>query len=631
MATAQPARPDARPIPDSSPQIAASDAQVLAAFLLRAARRGNALTVLRHITRAMLPAAIGSALGVLAYRFYLLSPPQGVPAAALPPILLAGSALAGAVLGWRRRVGPSEAARDADKKWKLHDLLASGWAFAQPAKSRSAHAVSTPFVPPLVGVAAAKARGLSIKELYPLRVERSAQVLAVSLGALLGASLMSDNPYFLDEEQRKVNATLKRAGQKMQRAAQAARQDKKLSQDARAQIAARRMEALAQRMQGGRMTRKQALLSLDQLKRDMARAGKPNPSSPSPSQMQKLRDALAGGSYQTDEARKMQSELKQKRDDQAAKNLDELARKLEENKFGSQQERDKAANDMEQAARALRRSGKSNEDAAKQLEEAAKSLRQNQSPGQQQNGPQQNGQQNGQQGQSGTGPGSDQLRKMAQDLRSSQGGDSTRDMMERIEEAERSAGGGDSNGQGGAGQGQSGQGQEGAQEGKDGKGQGQNGKGRGNGRGAGAGAGGGDGRQVASPGRDLRASNPTRGEGGGAGLGPRSNIKGGQGAGGGISKQRIGQSNDSRKWADVWSDRLPQARQQTDRIKGQMGQNGESERLQTRGEAKGGAARTPYYDVYESYKRDAEDAIARENVPPAYRDSVKQYFDRMKP
>ena len=58
---------------------------------------------------------------------------------------------------------------------------------------------------------------------------------------------------------------------------------------------------------------------------------------------------------------------------------------------------------------------------------------------------------------------------------------------------------------------------------------------------------------------------------------------------------------------------------------------GEAEQWQTQGEVRGGTARTPYYDVYESYKRDAEDAIARENVPPAYRDSVKEYFDRVKP
>jgi hypothetical protein len=62
-----------------------------------------------------------------------------------------------------------------------------------------------------------------------------------------------------------------------------------------------------------------------------------------------------------------------------------------------------------------------------------------------------------------------------------------------------------------------------------------------------------------------------------------------------------------------------------------MGENGEMEQLRTRTEAKGGPVKTPYYDVYESYKKDAEDAVSREAVPPAYREPVKNYFDSIKP
>jgi hypothetical protein len=53
--------------------------------------------------------------------------------------------------------------------------------------------------------------------------------------------------------------------------------------------------------------------------------------------------------------------------------------------------------------------------------------------------------------------------------------------------------------------------------------------------------------------------------------------------------------------------------------------------MPTKGEAKGGQVKTPYYEVYESYKRDAEEAVGRESVPPAYKQPVKDYFESIKP
>jgi hypothetical protein len=546
MATADILRPQSRPA-----EIASGDAQVLEGFLARAARRRNAQVIARHVTRALIPAVIGSTLGVLAYRFYLLQVPENITPALLPITLILGAAGVGAILGWRRRAGLFETAREADTHFKLHDLLASAFSFARPQRVSTAPSTSgdsMPFVPPLVSQAAQATKNLPLKELYPLRFDRSSQVLGVSLLALLGSSVMKDNPYFLSPEQKQLNATLQKEGEKLKRAAKAAREDKKLSQNTRAQIAARRLEALAQKMQGGRISKKQALLGLDQLKRELDGASKPNASTPSPGDMQKLRDALASGSYQTDEAKRMQAELKNRRDPDAAAKLDDLARKLEKNSFGNQQQRDKAANDLEEAARALRRAGEQNDQAARQIEEAAKSLRQNQNPNQQQGQQNQQGQQQGQQGQNSqqqgqqgqqgqqqnqqggqqgsSGGASNELRKMAENLRSNGGGssDSVREMMKRIEEAENSTGGAGSSqenqqggqqgqGQQGQGQGQNGQGQgkgQGQGQGKSGAGKGQNGSGQGQSPGQGEG-GSGDGRQGVSPGQDLKPSNPTKG------------------------------------------------------------------------------------------------------------------------
>ena len=79
----------------------------------------------------------------------------------------------------------------------------------------------------------------------------------------------------------------------------------------------------------------------------------------------------------------------------------------------------------------------------------------------------------------------------------------------------------------------------------------------------------------------------------------------------------------------MWSDRLPKTQKKLDRVTGKMGDQGEVEQLPTRTEAQGGPVRTPYYEVYESYKKDAEDAISKEAVPPAYKRPVKEYFESL--
>jgi hypothetical protein len=92
----------------------------------------------------------------------------------------------------------------------------------------------------------------------------------------------------------------------------------------------------------------------------------------------------------------------------------------------------------------------------------------------------------------------------------------------------------------------------------------------------------------------------------------------------------VKRTGDRRRWEDVWTDNLPNTQKKLSRIKGKYGDNGETEQLATRTEAKGGSASTPYYEVYESYKKDAEDAVSKENVPPAYKQPVKDYFESLK-
>ena len=144
-------------------------------------------------------------------------------------------------------------------------------------------------------------------------------------------------------------------------------------------------------------------------------------------------------------------------------------------------------------------------------------------------------------------------------------------MLDKIKEAERNTGG------------NSGQGQQQGQ----GSGQGQQGENAG---------------QSVTPGKDLQPTDPHGAVGGGAGLGSRKNAQGSQ-SGGGVSKLKAKRTGDKRRWQDVWTDRLPKTRQKIDRITGKLGDSGEMQQLPTKTEAKGGTATTPYYNVYESYKK----------------------------
>lgn len=236
--------------------------------------------------------------------------------------------------------------------------------------------------------------------------------------------------------------------------------------------------------------------------------------------------------------------------------------------------------------------------------------------GQQQSG-QQPGQQSGQQpGQQGGGQqslsnGADALRQMAQGMQSGQGqgqgqsganSEALQRMLSQIRDAECQAGSGGAC----------------------------NNPGQSPGSGKSGFGGNGQGQPSLTPGKDLKPSDPHSAVGGGPGLGPRNNVKGYNNQGGGLSNQKAKRTGDKRRWGDVWAPKLPGTRKKIDRITGNLSK-GEVEQLQIEGNAKGGPVKTPYYDVYETYKKEADDAVGKEVVPPAYKQPVKDYFDSLKP
>ncbi len=556
--------------------------------------------------------------------------------------------------------------------------------FPRYATSTAPVASTTGLVPALVDEAAARAQSLDPRRVYPLRFDRRAQILAVLSAVLVGVTLMPDFPLFQTPAQKLQVAAMQAAGEKLVTVAKNVQRATLPKAEEERQLA-KRLEKLGQKMVRGRMTKRAALTELGELKNQLQKAKTSNQKQKSEGAAQ-IAEALRDAPLQSQVGRKVQKELSDNKADEAAKSLEKLADALDKGQV-SEAEKQKAAQDLQKTAKDLReRGGEANKKAADQLEQAAKQLQQPQQksgdpkspqgsqsqntppqgkqgaqsqqpeqPKQEQKGPQganqqkqspsQNGQQSpqqqagqqqpsqqganqqqqggkqeGQQQQSGQQQGgqqqpggdksaSDALRDMAQGLRqgnSNGNSQNMQDMMAKLREAE-------------------------AQTGTNGGSQFGQGKPSTSSLKAGSGCPpGADCRGSVKPGKDLISTDPRGLVKGGAGLGPRNNAGGVQ-KGGGVSNKKSERTGDKRRYADVWSDTLPKTRSKIDRVKGKWGGSGEIEQMPTRGEAKGGEVKTPYYEVYESYARDKEEAVARESVPPAYKQPVKDYFESIKP
>ena len=616
----------------SSTTSSAEAASTLRHNLNRLTSRRNQQTLWREVARSLMVGTGLAAVAVLAHRFYLVDGEWWMPA-----LLLVAALAIGIRNGLSHRSGLFAAAIDADQSLGLQDRLSSALAFVQPDAVRraqpvrvganwwarlssrlaprvvyqtSASAESTQLVPALVQDAAARSATLDPRRVYPAKLDRTTQLLALFTVLLIAFSLMPNIPWLLskeDQKQRKVTAL---AGDKLVAIAKDVRKKQTDEPNEDVKRMTKRIDSLGKKMQRGRITKRAALTEMGQLRKDMEKAAKNDRQNGLPNMEQAMK-AMRDEPMQTAEGKKIQEEIERGNLEKAAQQMEKLAAKVEKSEKMSPQEREKAANDMEKAAKALKQQGsKQADEMAKQLEQAAQGMRQgNQQQGQKQGNQQQQGQQGGQQQGSQQGSNSansraaDALRKMAQGMRQggtqSGNGQSLQDMLNKIQEAEKDAGE-NSGGQSGSG--------------KDGKGKGQ-GEGEGDGEGV-------------TPGKDLLPS--TTGPKGGAGLGPRSGNQP-HSSGGGVSDMKTKGAKDTRRWEDVWSDRLPKTRQKIDRVKGKWGNEGETEQLPTRGEAQNGPVKTPYYEVYESYKKDAEDAVSKETIPPAYKQPVKEYFESLKP
>lgn len=614
---------------------AGAPAAILEKNLQQLAQRRNAQQLWRGIARSLTFGFAIASLMVLAYRLYFVDGEWWMP---LIVIFLA--LVVGIRNGLLRHSTAFDAALDADCAQGLQDRLSSAYAFIQPDAVRHAYKTQpatgkwsklrarllpniqyrtscrvapTELVPALVHDAAAHAATLDAKAVYPLAHDR--KIAGWLLGSVLLFSvfcLMPNLEWLRSEAQRAFSAKLHAQGDKLVALAKTVRDKDKLpTQNADADRLSKRLQNLGKLMQRGRMSKKEALVAMGQLREQLERAVQKDQQSQAAPDLEQLAQALRDQQMESADGQQLKQDLEKGDHEKAAGTLEKVAQKLEQGKM-SAQEAQKAANDLEKAAQGLRRQGGAkNEEAAKQMEQAAQALRQQAGKSKGQNNQQgQNGSNSGQSGSSQQKPqnqgagGANGLRKLAAGLRKNgtqMGSGDLRAMLDKIAQAERDTGQ------------NSGEQQDGQQS------QNSNCPG-GNCQGEGKG-------------KTMKSSlaPSTTGPNGGPGLGPRNGNQP-HGSGGGVSKAKSTPGGDKRRWEDAWSDRLPKTHSKIDRITGKIGDDGEVDQLPTKTEAQGGEVHTPYYQTYESAKKSAEDAVAKDGaLPPEYKQPVKDYFDSIKP
>lgn len=85
-------------------------------------------------------------------------------------------------------------------------------------------------------------------------------------------------------------------------------------------------------------------------------------------------------------------------------------------------------------------------------------------------------------------------------------------------------------------------------------------------------------------------------------------------------------------WPEDWAKKLEKSMQKHSKVSGKMGDKGDVLPMNEKKQLpQADNPKSSYFKVYESAKKEAEDAVAKENIPPAYKEQVKNYFESLNP
>lgn len=301
-------------------------------------------------------------------------------------LLLAG-AVGGIVYGATRRISPMVAAQIADDRAGLKERLSTAVELAH-LESRSEMANAQ------IADAAQHAQELRPGAVIPWRAPRQWPFFAAAAAVLAAAIIVPDLPLFQTPQQRLDREAMRTQGVKIQSIAKEIekRAKKSTKGDENAAIARRialEMKRFGKDQERGRISKKQAMLKMNELTKQLRDAEDRATGGKSQKSLDRvaadLRQAAAKssqkGNGENAKALQQMAQNLEKRDmDGAKKQLEELAQKMQQGKMSADDAR-QASDMLEQMAQSMEGSGlekasQEMKDAAKQLQKAADAAKQ---------------------------------------------------------------------------------------------------------------------------------------------------------------------------------------------------------------------------------------------------------------
>ncbi|HHX40637.1 MAG TPA: hypothetical protein GX715_11790 [Armatimonadetes bacterium] len=499
-------------------------------------------------------------------------------------LFLATCAGLGAFAGYLRRVTPFQAALITDRRLGLQERLSSALELGK-------RDPRDPLVAALVADATSHAEGIDPRTAYPLRARREAHLLAGALGVLALVLLLPRLPFLQSPQQRAERAAMRAEGERIVRVAREMRKAGETRHSDLERRIARNLEQLGQSMRSSRVDKKQALMKLHALTQEIKEAQKQLASEGAKRSLAQASEALmkearARSGETAQRLQQMAEALAREEMGQAARLLEEMGERVASGKI-SAREREQMAGEAERIAESLAETPL--QEAAQQLAEAARLLRQ----GQMQAAAEQMQQACG----SCQGGGCSLAESQMQ-----QAGEAVEQSRQRLALAGQEAPRGGEEGAPGGGQTLV-SGDAYATSGQDERGQGR-----------------GQRQTVAGSG----------GPEAGRGVTDEQTAGGAPGSGTPRDRQADQRPEKRARFEQVYApNRIPTNRLDT-QVRGKK-RPGKSDYSEARGAPEQGSASRPYYEVYSHYQRTAEEALAREEIPAAYRKQVRDYFDSLRP
>jgi hypothetical protein len=579
----------------------------LNATLAAATRRIRFLLAVRYMSRALCWSSLACLLVVAMSKLHLVF---DTPKPAVLGGVIGFAVLGGFAAAFVRRLTPLAVAKATDRRTDLKDRLSSALEFQQTGMDPSA-----PFYSEQLADATRAVHGVDLKAAYPSHMPKELIAgVALSL-TLFGMFFLPSLPIFWSKDKKNEIAEVKKQGIEIVKIAedkQKTADQQKLTETKKAAAEAKK---LGEAMEKGKMTKKESLVALQRLLKKMEETQKRT----SDKQAEKMKAAGADLKRSLD---KMQKEMEQKQKEKEAeakaqqkpadpRNIQKPSQNAKADTPKQSPAMQKAQEAMKQMADALAnqdnqqmksamekmadqmKSGQMSKEEMQQMQKALQQMAQAlKDGGQQQAGEKM--QQMAQQMQQMSSMSAEnmaqmagQMQQMAQMMGKGEGNMAMMDMKSMEGLAESLKNGKltmPGNGKPGFG---------GNQPGKGYGGQGHN----------------------TSPMKDPNATHPRL-----VAMGKQQINKG------------VGKSGDAQELAKYMAAKTSPAKHLPNgKIAGSRTQNGEEMQMNMTGDPDPAHSNTPYYQVYQSSKKQAESTLDKESIPATYKEQVKKYFENIRP